>query len=42
MASQYTRESVTTLQEFGGVLGRPLDTFFRVLTISWSELLARV
>jgi hypothetical protein len=28
MASQYTRGSVTTLQhEFGGVLGRHLDTF---------------
>ena len=28
--------------DFGGVLGRPLDTFFWNLTISWSRLLARV
>ena len=27
---------------FGGVLGRPLDTFFWALTISWSRLSARV
>jgi hypothetical protein len=27
MAAQYTWGSVTTLHEFGGVLGRPLDTF---------------
>ena len=33
--------SKTTLQDFGGVLGRPLDTFFWTLTISWSWLLAR-
>ena len=26
----------------GGVLGRPLDTFFWALTFSWSRLLARV
>jgi hypothetical protein len=25
-----------------GVLGRPLDTYFWVLTLSWSRLLARV
>jgi hypothetical protein len=25
MASHYTRGSVTTLHDFGGVLGRPLD-----------------
>jgi hypothetical protein len=33
---------MTTLHDFGGVLGRPLDTFFWALTISWSRLLARV
>ena len=27
MASHYTRGSVTALHDFGGVLGRPLDTF---------------
>ena len=27
---------------FGSVLGRPLDTFFWALTLSWSRLLARV
>jgi hypothetical protein len=42
MASHYIWGSVTTLHEFGGVLGRPLDTFFWALTISWSWLLARV
>ena len=42
MTSHYTRGSVTTLHDFGGVLGRPLDTFFWALTISWSRLLARV
>ena len=42
MASHYTWGSVTTLHDFGGVLGRPLDTFFWALTISWSRLLARV
>ena len=31
-----------TLHDFRGVLGRPLDTFFWVLTISRSRLLARV
>jgi hypothetical protein len=34
--------SVTTLYDFEGVLGWPLDTFFWALTISWSRLLARV
>ena len=34
--------TVTTLHDFGGVLERPLDTFFRALTISWSRLLACV
>ncbi len=28
MTSHYTWGSVTTLHDFGGVLGRPLDTFF--------------
>ena len=40
--SHYTWGSVTTLHDFGGVLGRLWDTFFWVLTISWSRLLARV
>jgi hypothetical protein len=40
MASHYTRGPMTTLHEFGGVLGRPLDTFFWALTILWSRLLA--
>jgi hypothetical protein len=38
----YTWESMTTLHDFGGVLGRPLNTFFWAPTISWSQLLARV
>ena len=42
MTSHYTRGCVITLHDFGGVLGRPLDTFFWVLTISLSHLLARV
>ena len=42
MTSHYTWGSVTTLHDFGGVLGRPLDTFVWALTISWSRLLARV
>ena len=42
MTSHFTRGSVTTLHDFGGVLGWPLDTFFWALTISWSWLLARV
>ena len=33
---------MTTLHGFGGALGQPLDTFFWALTISWSQLLARV
>ena len=41
--SYYTWEPVTTLHDFGGVLGRwPLDTLFWALTISWSRLVARV
>ena len=32
--SYYTWGSMTTLQNFGGVLGRPLDTFFWALTTS--------
>jgi hypothetical protein len=42
MTSRYTRGSMTTLHDLGGVLGEPLDTFFWALTISWSRLLARV
>ena len=42
MTSHYTRGSVTTPHDLGGVLGRPLDTFFWALTTSWSRLLARV
>ena len=33
---------MTTLDDFGGVLERPLDTFIWAFTISWSRLLARV
>jgi len=33
MTSHYTLRYVTTLHDFGGVLGRPLDTSFRALTI---------
>ena len=33
---------MTTVHDFGGVLGWPLDTIFWALTISWSRLLARV
>ena len=40
--SYYTWGSVTTPHDFGGVLGRPLDTFFWALTIPWSRLLAHV
>ena len=40
--SHYTWGSVTTLHDCGGVLGRPLDTFFWALTISWSGHLAHV
>ena len=35
MTSHYTWGFVTTLHDFGGVLGRPLDTSFWALTISW-------
>ena len=42
VTSHYTRGSVTTLHDFGGVLGRPLGTFFWVVTMSWSRLLAHV
>ena len=42
MTSRYTWRSVTTLHDFGGVLGWPFDTFVWALTISWSRLLARV
>ena len=42
MTSHYTWGSVTTLHGFGGVLGRPLDTFFWTFTISWSRLLTCV
>jgi hypothetical protein len=42
MTSHYTRGSMTTLHDFGGVLGQPLDTSFGALTISWSRLLAHV
>ena len=39
MTSHYTWRSMTTLHGLGGALGRPLDTFFWVLTISWSSAL---
>jgi hypothetical protein len=42
MTSHYAWGFMTTLHDFGGVLGRPLDTFFWALTISWSRLLAPV
>ena len=42
VTSHYTWGSVTTLHDFGGVLGQLLDTFFRDLTIPWSWLLACV
>ena len=42
MASRDTWGSVTTLRGFGGVLGRPLETFFWALTILWPWLLACV
>jgi hypothetical protein len=38
MTSRCTWGSMPTLDGFGGVLGRPLDTFFWALTISWSWL----
>ena len=40
--SHYTWGSMTTLHDFGSVLGRPLGTFLWALTISWSRLLAHV
>ena len=42
MAFHYTWGSVTTLYDFGGVLGWPLETFIWALTILWSRCLARV
>jgi hypothetical protein len=42
MTSHYTWKSVTTLHDFGGALGQPLDKWFWALTISWSRLLAHV
>ena len=42
MTSHYRWGFVTTLHGFGSVFGRPLDTFFWALTISWSRLLACV
>ena len=36
MTSHHTWRSVTTLTNFGGVFGRPLDTFFWAITNSWS------
>ena len=42
MSSHYKQGYVTKLHGFGGVLERPLDPFFWALTISWSQLLARV
>ena len=42
MTSHYTWGSATTLDDLGGVLRRPLDTFFWALAISWSRLLERV
>jgi hypothetical protein len=41
MTSHYAWGSVTTLHDFGGVLGRPLDAIL-ALTISWARLLAHV
>jgi hypothetical protein len=41
-SSHYTWGSVTTLHDFEGALGQPLDTFFWALTISWSQLMACV
>jgi hypothetical protein len=40
--SHYIWGFVTTLHDFGGVLGWPLDTFLWALNISWSWRLARV
>ena len=30
---------MTTLHDIGGLLGRPSDTFFWALTISWSRMI---
>jgi hypothetical protein len=42
MTSHCTWGSVTTLHDFGGVLGQPLNNFFWALKIPWSQLLAHV
>ena len=42
ITAHYTRTYVTMLHDFGDVLGWALDTSFGALTISWSQLLARV
>jgi hypothetical protein len=42
MTSHYTWDPWPHYMILEGVLGRPLDTFFWALTISWSRLLARV
>ena len=42
MTSHYTWGSVTTLHDFGGMLGRPLDTFLWALIVPWSRLVARM
>jgi hypothetical protein len=42
MTPHYIWGSVTTLHDFEGVLGRPLDNFLWALIISWSWLLACV
>jgi hypothetical protein len=42
MSSHYTWGYVTTLHDFGGVFGQPLDIFYWALTILWSRLLAHV
>ena len=42
MTSLYTWGLVSTLHDFGGVLGWPLNTFLWALTIPWSWLLAHV
>ena len=42
ITSHYTWGSVTTLHDFRGVLGRPLDIVFWAQTISWSRFLACV
>ena len=42
LASHYTWGSVTIVHDVGGLMGRPLDTFFWALRIAWSWLLACV